>query len=250
MLDIFDISGKKVIITGGSRGLGKGMARGFVDSGCDVIIMGSNNKVHDVAQELNGGSGSIRGVSCDLNKTEDIVGSFHKAYNMLGEIDVLVNNAGMQIRHPSEEFPVEDWEKILNVNLTAPFLLAQLAGNKMLKKGSGKIINIASLTSFSGGMYIPAYAASKGGIAQMTKTLCNEWASKGINVNAIAPGYMDTDNLKGLDEERMRTIMDRLPSKRLGTPEDIVGAVIFLSSKASDYINGHILLVDGGWMAR
>ena len=145
---------------------------------------------------------------------------------------------------------MEDWNTVLNVNLTTPFRMMQLAGEIFLPKGYGKIINIASLISFSGGLYIPAYAAAKGGIAQITKTFCNEWASKGINVNAIAPGYIATDNLKGLDEERMRTIMDRLPVQRLGEPADLAGAAIFLASHASDYIHGHVLLVDGGWMAR
>ena len=251
MNQLFDVSGKKVIVTGGSRGLGKGMATGFHDAGCRVVVMGTNERVHQTAEELSSPDNKVNGVICDFNNTEDIGRVFDEAVSYLdGDLDVLVNNAGMQIRHPCGEFPLEDWQKVLNVNLTSAFVMTQLAGKIMLPKGYGKIINTASLTSFSGGLYIPAYAASKGAIAQITKTFCNEWASKGINVNAIAPGYMDTDNLKGLDEERMRTIMDRLPAGRLGTPEDMVGAAIFLASHASDYIHGHVLLVDGGWMAR
>lgn len=167
-----------------------------------------------------------------------------------GEIDILINNAGTQIRHKCEEFPLEDFNKVLRVNLIAAFLLSQLAGKKMLQKGYGKIVNTASMTSFSGGFTVPAYTASKGGIAQLTKAFCNEWAERGINVNAIAPGYIDTDNLIGLNEARMRTIMDRLPAGRLGTPEDLVGIVLFLCSHASDYLNGAIIPVDGGWLAR
>ena len=250
-MNLFDISGKKVLVTGGSRGLGRGMAQGFHDAGCQVVIMGTNEKVYKTAEELSAHENPVHGVICDFYDTGDLERAFHEATAYFdGDLDVLVNNAGMQIRHPVLEFPLEDWQKVLNVNLTAAFVLMQMAGKIMLPKGYGKIINTASLTTFSGGLYIPAYAASKGAIAQITKTFCNEWAAKGINVNAIAPGYMDTDNLKGLDEERMRTIMDRLPAGRLGTPGDMVGAAIFLASHASDYIHGHVLLVDGGWMAR
>lgn len=251
MKDLFDISGKKVIVTGGSRGLGKGMAKGFHDAGCEVVIMGTNEKVKATAEELSTVDNKVNAVICDFANTSDVERAFYEALDFLGgDLDVLVNNAGTQIRHPVAEFPLDDWQKVLNINLTAAFLLMQLAGRVMLPKGYGKIINTASLITFSGGMYIPAYAAAKGGIGQITKTFCNEWASKGINVNAIAPGYMATDNLKGLDEERMRTIMDRLPVQRLGTPEDMVGPALFLASHASDYIHGTILLVDGGWMAR
>lgn len=250
-MNLFDLTGRKVLVTGGSRGLGRGMAQGFHDAGCQVVIMGTSEKVKKTAEELSSPENPVHGVICDLANTEDLERAFDEAVACLGnDLDVLVNNAGTQIRHPALEFPLEDWQKVLNVNLTAAFVLMQLAGKIMLPKGYGKMINIASLTSFSGGLYIPAYAASKGAIAQITKTFCNEWAAKGINVNAIAPGYMDTDNLKGLDEERMRTIMDRLPAGRLGTPEDMIGAAIFLASHASDYIHGHVLLVDGGWMAR
>jgi 2-deoxy-D-gluconate 3-dehydrogenase len=172
--------------------------------------------------------------------------------SLLGDLDILVNNAGMQIRHPAEAFPLEDWETVLAVNLTAAFIMSQLAGALMLSKGCGKIINIASLLSFQGGITVPAYAASKGGIAQMTKALANEWAGRGVNVNAIAPGYMATDNTSALraDEVRNRQILERIPAGRYGTPEDMVGTVIYLSSPASDYVNGSVLVVDGGWMGR
>ena len=213
--------------------------------------MCTNQKVNATAEELSTEDNKVHAVICDFSNTTDVERAFYEAIDFLGgDLDVLVNNAGTQIRHPAAEFPLEDWQKVLNINLTAAFILTQLAGKIMLPKGYGKIINTASLITFSGGMFIPAYAAAKGGIGQITKSFCNEWASKGINVNAIAPGYMATDNLKGLDDERMRTIMDRLPVQRLGTPEDMVGPALFLASSASDYIHGTILLVDGGWMAR
>ena len=251
MTNMFDIAGKKAIVTGGSRGIGKGIAKGFHDAGAQVVVMGSNEKVHDSAAELSTPENPVVGVVCDFRDVSKVDAAFKEAVEKLGgDLDILVNNAGTQLRHPVVEFPMEDWNTVLNVNLTTPFRMMQLAGEIFLPKGYGKIINIASLISFSGGLYIPAYAAAKGGIAQITKTFCNEWASKGINVNAIAPVYIATDNLKGLDEERMRTIMDRLPVQRLGEPADLAGAAIFLASHASDYIHGHVLLVDGGWMAR
>jgi len=251
MNDLFDIRGKKAIVTGGSRGIGRGIAKGLHDAGVEVVVMGTNEKVFAAAEEIGAPGTKAYGVICDFDKTPDIEGAFQKAMFFLGEdIDILVNNAGTQIRHKCEEFPLEDWEKVLRINLTSAFAMSQLAGRIMLKKGCGKIINIASVVSFSGGYTVPAYAASKGGMAQMTKTFCNEWAGRGVNVNAIAPGYIDTDNLIGLNETRMRQILDRIPAGRLGKPEDLVGMVIYLASKASDYVHGSVQLVDGGWMAR
>jgi len=251
MNDMFDIRGKKAIVTGGSRGIGRGIAKGLHDAGVEVVVMGTNEKVFAAAEEIGTPGTKAYGVICDFDKTGDIEGAFQKTMVFLGgDIDILVNNAGTQIRHKCEEFPLEDWEKVLRINLTSAFAMSQLAGRIMLKKGYGKIINIASVVSFSGGYTVPAYAASKGGMAQMTKTFCNEWAGRGVNVNAIAPGYIDTDNLIGLNETRMRQILDRIPAGRLGKPEDLVGMVIYLSSKASDYVHGSVLIVDGGWMAR
>jgi 2-dehydro-3-deoxy-D-gluconate 5-dehydrogenase len=251
MSDLFDIRGKKAIVTGGSRGIGKGIANGLHDAGVEVVVMGTNESVYASAKEIGASGTKAYGVICDFNETAAIAGAFQKAMEFLGDdIDILVNNAGTQIRHKCEEFPLEDWEKVLRINLTSAFVLSQLAGRIMLKKGSGKIINIASIMSFSGGYTVPAYAASKGAMAQMTKTFCNEWASRGVNVNAIAPGYIDTDNLIGLNETRMRQILDRIPAGRLGKPEDLVGMVIYLASKASDYVHGSVQLLDGGWQAR
>ena len=251
MNNLFDIRGKKAIVTGGSRGIGKGIAKGLHDAGVELVVMGTNERVLTSAEEISTPETKAYGVICDFNATADIEGAFQKAMEFLGgDIDILVNNAGTQIRHKCEEFPLEDWEKVLRVNLTSAFVMSQLAGRIMLKKGYGKIINIASVVSFSGGYTVPAYAASKGGLAQMTKTFCNEWAVRGVNVNAIAPGYIDTDNLIGLNETRLRQIMDRIPAGRLGKPEDLVGMVIYLASKASDYVHGTVQLVDGGWQAR
>ena len=167
-------------------------------------------------------------------------------------IDILVNNAGIIRRNPAAEYSAKDWTDVIEINLNAIFRLCQLAGRHMLAQGSGKIINIASLLAFQGGILVPAYAASKGAVAQLTKALANEWAAKGINVNAIAPGYMATDNTAALraDAARSRAILDRIPAGRWGTPEDLAGVAVFLASPASDYLNGHVLVVDGGWMAR
>lgn len=252
MTELFNIKGKKAVVTGGSRGLGKGIAQGLHDAGAELVIMGTSEKVKEVAMEMNSPEAPVHGVIADFKDTYRVVEAFKEALNILGDLDILINNAGMQIRHPSVEFPLEDWDTILKVNLTSAFVLSQEAGKIMLKKGYGKIINTASLLSFSGGYTVPAYAASKGGIAQITKALSNEWASKGVNVNAIAPGYMDTDNIAAIkaDEERNAQILARIPAGRYGTPEDMVGTVLFLSSHASDYIHGSIILVDGGWMGR
>jgi 2-deoxy-D-gluconate 3-dehydrogenase len=176
-----------------------------------------------------------------------------KTLDEFGSIDILVNNAGTIRRTPAAEFPQNYWDELIAINLTAVFRLSQLAGQDMLKRGTkGKIVNIASLLSFQGGILVPAYAAAKGGVAQLTKALANEWAAKGINVNAIAPGYMATDNTTALqkDPERSRQILERIPAGRWGKPSDIAGAAVFLCSSASDYVHGHVMLVDGGWMGR
>jgi 2-deoxy-D-gluconate 3-dehydrogenase len=251
-MNLFDLKGKKAIVTGGSRGLGKGMAEALHQVGVELVIMGTNPRVLEVATLMDTKEARVYGVISDFRSKSEVEKGFFEAINHLGNIDILVNNAGHQIRHACEDFPLKDWEEILSINLTSAFILCQLAGGYMLKKGGGKIINIASLLSFSGGYRVPAYAASKGGIAQLTKALSNEWASRGINVNAIAPGYMDTDNTKEIKENeiRSRQILERIPAGRWGTPEDMAGALIFLASGASDYVHGSIITVDGGWMGR
>ncbi|MBV1758776.1 MAG: SDR family oxidoreductase [Dethiosulfatibacter sp.] len=252
MSGLFDINGKKAIITGASRGLGKGMAQGLHDAGVELVILGTNEKILEVAREMSTDDARVFGVIADFSNAEKVKEAFDESVSILGDLDILINNAGTQIRHPSVEFPLEDWEYVLNVNLTSAFILSQKSGEIMIRKGKGKIINIASLLSFSGGFTVPAYAASKGGIAQLTKAFSNEWAVKGVNVNAIAPGYMDTDNIAAIKVDSIRNaqILDRIPAGRYGTPEDMIGAAIYLSSRASDYVHGTVMLVDGGWMGR
>ena len=194
MTNLFDIQGRKAIVTGATRGLGWGMAEGLMEAGAEVVIWGSSEKVEAVAEAFRSRGFACHGVSANLTDRESLRAGFARSLELLGgKIDILVNCAGIQRRHPSEEFPMEDWDAVLEVNLTAPFELCQLAGREMLKEGYGKIINIASMQSFFGGFTIPAYASAKGGIALLTKALCNEWAGRGINVNAIAPGYMATE---------------------------------------------------------
>ncbi len=252
-MKLFDLTGKKAIVTGATRGLGLGMAEGLMEAGAEVVVCGSSDKAQEIAQGFKARGFKCHGVSLDLADAKARAAGFDKALALLGgRIDILVNAAGIQRRHAAEKFPAEDWGDVIEVNLTAVFDLCQRAGLKMLEQGGGKIINIASLLSYFGGFTVPAYAASKGGVAQLTKALANEWASKGINVNAIAPGYMATDMNTALlaDEGRNKEISARIPQHRWGTGEDMKGPVIFLASKASDYLNGTTILVDGGYLGR
>nr|WP_321462134.1 SDR family NAD(P)-dependent oxidoreductase [uncultured Cohaesibacter sp.] len=248
-----DLSGQKAIVTGGTRGLGLGMVEGLLEAGAEVLIVGSSDKAAEVAASLCKNGAKCHGLAIDLADATSRAEGFDKAVTMLGgELNILVNCAGVQSRHPSEEFPLEDWNWVLEVNLNAVFDLCQRAANVMLPKGRGKIINIASLLSFFGGFTVPAYAASKGGVMQLTKALSNEWASKGINVNALAPGYMATDMNTALlaDEGRNAEITARIPAKRWGNGEDMKGPLVFLASAASDYVHGVTLPVDGGYLGR
>ena len=243
------------IVTGGTRGLGHGMAEGLMEAGAAVVIFGTSQKVVEVAAQFEAKGYWCQGIAVDLADDRARQEAFDQAVALLGGLDILVNAAGIQRRHPSPEFPLQDWKDVLNVNLTAPFDLCQMAAREFLKKEQpgGKIVNIASMLSFFGGMTVPAYAASKGGVAQMTKALCNELASKGIQVNAIAPGYMDTDMnvaLTDVNNPRYREITDRIPAHRWGTPEDMKGTVVFLASRASDYLNGAVIPVDGGYLVK
>jgi 2-deoxy-D-gluconate 3-dehydrogenase len=246
-----DLSGQKAIVTGGTRGLGLGMVEGLLEAGAEVLIVGSSDKAADVAASLCGAV--CHGLAIDLADATARAEGFARALEMLGgDLDILVNCAGVQSRHPSEKFPLDDWNWVLEVNLNAVFDLCQRAANVMLPKGRGKIINIASLLSFFGGFTVPAYAASKGGVMQLTKALSNEWASKGINVNALAPGYMATEMNTALlaDEGRNAEITARIPAKRWGNGEDMKGPLVFLASPASDYVHGVTLPVDGGYLGR
>lgn len=253
-MNIFDLTGKKAIVTGASRGLGKGIAEGLMEAGAETVLMATTGKIGQLAEEYRARGFICHGISVDLASEEARVEAFGLAVEKLGGgLDILVNSAGTQRRHKSEEFPLGDWELVINVNLTAVFRMCQLAAPVMLKNGGGKIINIASLLSFFGGYTVPAYAASKGGVAQLTKALCNEWASQGINVNAIAPGYMETDMNEALMDPanpRYKEITERISARRWGTPDDLKGAAVFLASRASDYVNGAIIAVDGGYLAR
>ncbi len=255
MKNFTDLTAKKAIVTGGAQGLSYGMAEGLMEAGAEVCIIDINPKVTETAAEFNRRGFSCHAVIADLGNREKLEQGFADALQTLGgHFDILVNGAGVQKRWPSEEFPYKDWEFVLNINLNAVFCLCQLAGRQFMAQNSrGKIINIASMLSFFGGYTVPAYAASKGGVMQLTKALCNEWAAKGINVNALAPGYMDTEMNTALTDPsnpRFKEITDRIPAKVWGTPEDMKGPCVFLASAASDYLNGAIIPVDGGYLVK
>jgi 2-deoxy-D-gluconate 3-dehydrogenase len=251
--DCFSLRGKNALVTGSRAGLGAGMAIGLAQAGANVVVNGStDNGIDDVCCAVAGyGVKAVRAVA-DVSDPAACAELIALTVGQLGSIDILINNAGIIRRSPAAEYSAEDWARVMEVNINAVFRLSQLAGRRMLAQGRGKIVNIASLLSFQGGVFVPAYAASKGAVAQLTKALANEWAPKGINVNAIAPGYMETDNTRALraDPVRSRQIMERIPAGRWGTPEDLAAAAVFLASPASDYMHGHVLVVDGGWMAR
>ncbi|MDI6782495.1 MAG: 2-dehydro-3-deoxy-D-gluconate 5-dehydrogenase KduD [bacterium] len=251
-LDLFALNGKVAVVTGASRGLGKAMAFALGEAGADVAIIDLLDGIHDTAKEIEILGRKILPIQADLANISDLQGIVDRVMQHFGRIDILVNNAGIIRRANVLEFSEKDWDDVITLNLKSVFFLSQLVAREMLRQHSGKIINIASLLSFSGGLRVPSYTASKAGVAQITKALANEWAASGINVNAIAPGYMVTDNTASLrqDEVRYKQITDRIPCGRWGLPDDLKGAVVFLASAASDYIHGHILVVDGGWMAR
>lgn len=252
MKDLFSIAGKKAIITGAGRGLGKGMAEGLHQAGAELALIDVLDSIDDLAAQMEAEGPCAVAVHADLSDRNELRRAFSEAVQKLGGLDILLNNVGITRWSKAEEMSESDWDIVLEVNLNSLFFMAQLAGQHMLKQGSGKIINIASLLSFGGGYLTVGYAASKGGVAQMTKALANEWSSKGVNVNAIAPGYMATEMNIPLMEDpaRNKLILDRVPAGRWGLPEDLVGALIFLASPASDYVHGILLPVDGGFLAR
>lgn len=253
ILDKFKLDGKVALVTGASVGLGKAMAIAMAEAGANVAAHchfdGEADETCAAIKRLGRKTSSVSGDMSDKETPRNLV---EKVTAEFGRIDILVNNAGMIRRTPAVDFSEEDWTSVLEVNLSSVFRLSQAAGKRMIENGSGKIVNIASLLSFQGGVTVPAYTASKSGVAGLTKALANEWAKFNVNVNAIAPGYMATNNTTALraDEARNRQILERIPAGRWGEPEDIAGAAVFLSSAASDYLQGHILTVDGGWMAR
>ena len=249
----FDLTGKTAVVTGASRGIGRAIALGLAKAGADVIALASahENAVGTMIQIEALGRRSLA-IGCDQSQATEVSEACEAIFHFCNHIDILVNNAGTIRRGPSKVYTDEDWRSVIDTNLTGVFQFCREVGKHMLERGSGKIINVASLLSFQGGLTVPAYAASKGGVAQLTKALANEWASGGVQVNAIAPGYIATDNTAALrsDPVRNKEILARIPAKRWGKPEDIVGAATFLASSSSDYVNGHVLTVDGGWMGR
>jgi 2-deoxy-D-gluconate 3-dehydrogenase len=249
----FSLDGNIELVTGASRGLGRAMAEALAEAGADVVCASTNlDGTDDTAESIRSTGGTAWQVAADLSDREAVKAMAEEAEEKAGPIDILVNNAGTIRRHPATEFPMEDWDKVIDVNLDSVFMLCQHFGKRMVERGAGKIINVASLLSFTGGITVPAYTASKHGVAGLTKAFANEWASHGVQVNAIAPGYFRTDNTEPLqnDEDREEAIRERIPAGRWGDPEDLGGAAVFLASPASNYVNGHILLVDGGWQAR
>jgi 2-deoxy-D-gluconate 3-dehydrogenase len=252
VLESFQLSGKNALVTGSSRGLGAAIAVALAQAGANVGCHGRSADGKASSEQIRKMGRKSFYLAGDMASPELPAALIGKTVEEFGSIDILVNNAGTIRRAPAAEYPQNHWDEVMAVNLTSVFRLSQLAGQEMLKRGGGKILNIASILSFQGGITVPAYAAAKGGLAQLTKALANEWASKGINVNAIAPGYMATDNTTALrqDPQRSRQIMERIPAGRWGESSDLAGAAVFLCSSASDYVHGHVLVVDGGWLGR
>lgn len=251
-MKLFDISGKKAIVTGASRGLGRGIAEGLHEAGAEIVMIDVLDDVYGTADEIGKTGPKVHAVKGDLGSREQLASAFNEALEKLGTIDILVNNAGIQRVYKAEEFPMDIWDQVIQINLTTVFQLCQLAGKIMLQKGSGKIINVASLNSFVTAQKIVAYVASKAAVAQVTKALANEWGASGINVNAIAPGYFRTNltSFVSQDADREELINSRIPMGRWGNPDDLKGVAIFLASAASDYVNGVVLPVDGGYLSR
>jgi 2-deoxy-D-gluconate 3-dehydrogenase len=248
----FGLTGKKVLITGSSKGIGAAIAIAMAEAGAEIVLQGRSSEslastraaIEKISQL------PVREVLCDVSSNSEITAAFSDIASL--KVDVLVNNAGSISRAPAAETTYEDWSRIIDTNLNSIFQISQLCGRAMLERGNGRIINIASLLSFQGGINVPAYTASKHAVAGLTKALANEWGARGVNVNAIAPGYISTDNTAALraDQDRNTAIVARIPIGRWGNPEDIAGAAVFLASGAAGYINGEILTVDGGWMGR
>lgn len=254
ILDLFSLKGKKALVTGCNRGIGKAMSVALAQAGADIIGASSSLELQgsEIEQEVTALGRGFKGYQVDFSDRRSLYSFINKVNVENPVIDILINNAGIILRNPAAEHSDEYWDKVVAVNLDAQFIVSREIGKGMLKRGKGKIVFTASLLTFQGGINVPGYAASKGAIGSLTKALANEWAGKGINVNAIAPGYIATDNTAALraDAARNKSILDRIPAGRWGEPADLQGATIFLASAASDYIHGAILTVDGGWMGR
>lgn len=256
-MDLFSLQGKTALVTGASRGIGAAIAEGLAEAGADIIMV-QRNENPDSKSKIEKTGRKVHIIAVDMTDRKAVKGILPRALELAGKVDIVVNCAGMQKHGDSHEFDEEDWDQIIEVNLSSVFFICQAFGKYFLDKEPdkdgirGKIINMASLLTFIGGTQIPAYAASKGGVAQFTKTLSNEWAEHGINVNAIAPGYVATDMNKGTleDPEKSKQRLERIPKNAWGQPSDFKGPCIFLASRASNYVTGEVMLVDGGWMAR
>ena len=249
----FDLHGKIALVTGCSKGIGESMAIGLAEAGADIIgVSHSLRDDSDVALKVRALGRKFHTYQADFSNRDSLYGFIQQVKSDFTHLDILINNAGTIMRAPAAEHPDEYWDKVLDINLDAPFILSREFGADMVRKGGRKIIFTASLLTFQGGINVPGYAASKGAVGSLVKALANEWASKGVQVNGIAPGYIATDNTKALREDAVRNkaILDRIPAGRWGTPNDFKGPVVFLASDASDYVNGTILTVDGGWMGR
>ncbi len=247
----FDLSGRVAAVTGANTGIGQAIALALAAAGADVALIG-RTPATDTAEQVRAMGQRAEIVSADLSTIAPVEGVVAQVIETLGGLDILVNNAGIIRRADSLDFTEEDWDAVIDTNLKSVFFLCQAAGRHMVAQGRGKIVNIASMLTFQGGVRVPSYTASKSGIGGLTKLLANEWAAKGVNVNAIAPGYIATNNTAALqaDETRNRQIVERIPAGRWGDVGDLGGAAVFLASAASDYVNGHVLAVDGGWLAR
>ncbi len=249
---IFSLEGKVAAITGATRGIGRSMALALAEAGADIALLQRSPEQTKLKIEIEKLGRACTIIPCDMENLDQVKEAIPKVVEGFGSIDILVNNAGIQRRSPAEDFTEADWDDVLQINLKTVWLLCQQAGRYMIPKGRGKIINTASLLSFQGGITVPAYAAAKGGVAQLTKALSNEWAKHRVNVNAIVPGYIATDMNTALLQDSVRStqILDRIPAGRWGKPDDFKGTIVYLASEASDYVHGHLLAVDGGWLGR
>lgn len=252
ILDKFKLDGKTAIVTGSNQGIGQAYAQALAEAGADIIGVSYQNDFTETEKFITATGRRFKSYISDFSNRDSLYQFINSVKSDFEQIDILVNNAGMILRKPISEHPDEYWDKVIEVNLSAQFILTREIGKDMATRGYGKIVFIASLLSFQGGITVPGYAASKGGIKQLTMSFANEWASKRVTVNAIAPGYIATENTKALREDAIRnkSILDRIPAARWGTPEDLMGTIVFLCSDASNYLNGSVVTVDGGWMGR
>lgn len=254
VLELFRLDGRTALVTGCRRGIGRAFARGLAEAGADIVGVSASmeSQGSEVEEDVRACGREFSGYACDFRNRQALYGFIEQVKGDGHRIDVLVNNAGIILRKPATEHPDEYWDEVMEVNLSAQFVLAREFGREMVERGWGKILFTASVLSFQGGITVPGYAAAKGGIAQLTMALANEWAGKGVNVNAIAPGYIETDNTTALRSDPVRSgqLLVRIPAGRWGVPDDLKGAVVFLCSEAANYVHGAVLVVDGGWLGR